>query len=57
MDSTDFAIVDFETTGLYPEHSDRVIEVGVIRLSPDGQRLGEYTTLINPLEKIWSGAT
>src|SRR6266487_4110540 len=42
-----FAVVDLETTGLYPR-SDRVVEVAVIHLSTEGQIIAEFSTLINP---------
>lgn len=42
-----FAVVDVETTGLYPR-TDRVVEVAVVHLSADGQITGEFSTLINP---------
>ncbi|CAN0270892.1 unnamed protein product, partial [Phaeothamnion confervicola] len=42
-----FAIVDLETTGLYPA-TDRVVEVGIVRMSADGRVLDEYSTLVNP---------
>ena len=41
------AVVDLETTGLYPR-SDRVVEVAVIHLSTEGQIIAEFSTLINP---------
>jgi len=42
-----FAVVDVETTGLYPA-TDRVVEVAVVQVSSDGQVTAEFTTLINP---------
>src|SRR3970040_13205 len=45
---TVFAVVDVETTGLYPKANDRVVEVAVVQLSPAGTGLDEYATLINP---------
>ena len=43
----EWAVIDLETTGLEPEEG-RVIEVSVLRLSPDGTVLDEFATLINP---------
>ncbi|MBC7517921.1 MAG: DNA polymerase III subunit epsilon [Microbacteriaceae bacterium] len=43
-----FAIIDFETTGLFPEGTDRVIEVAVVHLDPDGTVTGRWDTLVNP---------
>lgn len=42
-----FAVVDVETTGLYP-WNDRVVEVAVVHVSSDGRLTGEFSTLINP---------
>jgi DNA polymerase-3 subunit epsilon len=45
---TPFAVVDVETTGFSPRLHDRVIEVAVVRLTPDGTIEDEYATLLNP---------
>ena len=45
---TNFAVVDFETTGLFPGAHDRAVEVAVIRTDSVGSPICEYTTLINP---------
>jgi DNA polymerase-3 subunit epsilon len=50
-----FAIVDFETTGLFPERDDRVVEVGVVRLDRDGALIDKYSSLVNPRRDV--GAT
>lgn len=50
-----FAVIDFETTGLLPERSDRVVEVGVVLADDEGRIEEEWTTLINPRRDI--GAT
>ncbi|MHB1487450.1 MAG: 3'-5' exonuclease [Acidimicrobiales bacterium] len=42
-----FAVVDLETTGLYPA-KDRVVEVAVVHLDVDGRIVGEFCTLIDP---------
>lgn len=41
-----YAVVDFETTGMVPERSDRAIEVGIVLVSPDGTIEHEEETLI-----------
>lgn len=41
-----FAVLDFETTGFAA--NDRVIEVGVVLLSCDGDVEGEWSTLLDP---------
>lgn len=45
--STDFATFDFETTGLFPKN-DRVLEIGIVRTSPSGKVVAEFSSLINP---------
>lgn len=48
MDDIEFAVVDVETTGLYAEGHDRVIEIAVIRTNSRGKRRGEFVSLVNP---------
>ncbi|TFB84113.1 DUF2510 domain-containing protein [Cryobacterium algoricola] len=43
-----FAVIDFETTGLFPGGHDRVAEVAVVHVAPDGTIEGRWDTLINP---------
>jgi len=43
-----FATIDFETTGLFAEGTDRAIEVAVVHSDPDGTITGSWDTLINP---------
>ena len=44
---TDWSVLDLETTGLWPS-VDRIVEIGVIRLAPDGHEVGAWTTLVDP---------
>jgi DNA polymerase III subunit epsilon len=44
----EFAVLDFETTGLMPQMHDRVIEVAIVRVDERGETLAEFDTLINP---------
>lgn len=44
---TGFAVIDFETTGLFPNR-DRVIEVAIVHVDPDGTITGQWDTLLNP---------
>jgi DNA polymerase III subunit epsilon len=46
-----FAVIDFETTGLSPDHGDRATEVGVVILSND-KIVDRYQSLINPQRAI-----
>ena len=50
-----FAVIDFETTGLVPERTDRVVEIGVALTDDSGRIEHEWTTLVNPHRDI--GAT
>ena len=43
----EWVILDVETTGLSPR-TDRIVEVGVIRVTANGDELDAWTTLINP---------
>jgi DNA polymerase III subunit epsilon len=45
--SSGFAVVDLETTGLYPS-TDRVVEVGIVHLNTGTEITGQFCTLINP---------
>lgn len=47
IDQTPFAIVDFETTGLYAS-GDRVVEVAVRRFEPKTGTVVAFDTLVNP---------
>ncbi len=48
MPGPGFAVIDFETTGLFPGSHDRVIELAVVHVSTDGRVEGEWETLVNP---------
>lgn len=43
-----FAVIDFETTGLFPGGHDRVIEVALVHVEPDGRIGNRWDTLVNP---------
>lgn len=43
-----YAALDFETTGLFPQKHDRVVEVGVVLLSEEGDVQSSWSTLVNP---------
>jgi len=42
-----FAVIDLETTGLYPAVGDEIVELGVV-LVEDGKLTREYSRLVNP---------
>ncbi len=48
----EFVVVDVETTGLFPEGNDRVVEIALIRLDSFGRQIGRYETLINPMRDV-----
>lgn len=49
--NTTLAVVDLETTGLYPE-GDRVVEVAVVRMEPGRAPALVLDTLINPQRRV-----
>ena len=48
MTAQGFAVIDFETTGLFPGGHDRVIEVAVVHTDVYGSVTGQWETLVNP---------
>lgn len=46
-----FAVIDFETTGLYPAVGDEICEIGVTRLE-NGEIAREFTTLVDPCRPL-----
>jgi ATP-dependent Lhr-like helicase len=48
LDAMPFAVVDLETTGFAARRRDRITEIAIIRLAPDGTTLGEWSSLVNP---------
>jgi DNA polymerase-3 subunit epsilon len=45
-----FAVLEFETTGILAGENDRVTEVAIVHLSPEGRVQGQWSTLVNPGE-------
>ncbi len=43
-----YAVFDLETTGLFPRRNDRIVEVAVVQLDPEGNVEREWATLVNP---------
>lgn len=52
MQKDKIAVIDVETTGLSPWRYDRVVEIAVVVMSPDGSIEFEYETLVNPNRDI-----
>jgi len=50
------AFIDVETTGVSSDLGDRVIEMGIVRYER-GQRVADYSQLINPKRRIGAGVT
>jgi len=46
------AVVDVETTGLFPFRHDRVVEVAVVVIQADGRVVREFVSLVNPARDI-----
>lgn len=46
----DFVSVDTETTGLYPNYGDKIIQLSAVKYK-DGNKIDEFNQYINPLEK------
>ncbi|MFC1938173.1 exonuclease domain-containing protein [Chloroflexota bacterium] len=47
-----FSVVDLETTGVFPNGTDRVIEIAIVHTDSRGNILDEYNTLVNPNRDI-----
>src|ERR1700690_1721792 len=43
----EWVVVDLKTTGLYPR-TDRIVEIGLVRVTADGRELDSWTTVVNP---------
>lgn len=52
---TGYSVIDFETTGFSPQKHDRVVEVGVVHVSPQGVIEDHWASLVNPQRDM--GAT
>ena len=47
-----YTVIDLETTGLFPSRHDRIIEIGILHLSDDGEVEDEWATLVNPQRDV-----
>ena len=54
MKMSRYAVIDVETTGLSPAHNHRILEVAVILVDNDGNKVYEWETLINPVRDVWA---
>ena len=45
---TGYAVVDVETTGLFPGGHDRIAEIAIVQVDSDGRIEDTWTTLVNP---------
>lgn len=52
MPDPGFAVIDLETTGVHAAGHDRVIEIAVVHVAPDGGIEGSWQTLINPEREV-----
>jgi len=48
MEHKGITVIDVETTGLFPNGHDRIIEIAAIKINPDGIRTDQFETLVNP---------
>lgn len=48
LDSVEFAVLDFETTGLHPSQGDRVIQVAVVIADQNGNVFEDWSTYVDP---------
>ena len=52
MAATQIAVIDVETTGLYPFGHDRIVEIAALVITPDGNTLRQFSSLVNPQRDI-----
>lgn len=52
MSGVGFAVIDLETTGFSPKRGDRILEIGLIQITPDGEIENRFTTLVNPQRDV-----
>ncbi|MCG7320454.1 exonuclease domain-containing protein [Arsenicicoccus bolidensis] len=49
---TGYTVIDVETTGLVPERGDRVVEIGIVKVSDFGEIQEHWSTLVNPQRDV-----
>lgn len=52
IDDPEFAVVDIETTGLYPDGGDRIVEIAIVVTNSLGEVLSDWSSRVNPGRKI-----
>ena len=48
MPGAGYAVIDVETTGFSPKRGDRIVEIAIVHVSPNGEVEGTWETLVNP---------
>ena len=49
---TGYTVIDLETTGLFPQKHDRILEIGVVFVTDEGAIEGEWSTLVDPQRDV-----
>lgn len=52
VDMSGYTVVDLETTGLFPQQHDRILEIAIVTVSDAGQIEQEWSTLVNPQRDV-----
>ncbi len=47
-----YTVIDLETTGFSPQKGDRIVEIGVVYVSPMGEIQNGWSTLVNPQRDV-----
>ncbi|MBR7744365.1 DNA polymerase III subunit epsilon [Phycicoccus sp. BSK3Z-2] len=47
-----YTVIDVETTGFSPQQNDRVVEIGVVYVSPRGEIQDHWSTIVNPRRDV-----
>jgi DNA polymerase-3 subunit epsilon len=49
---TGYTVIDLETTGLFPQKHDRVVELAMVYVSEDGEVQDSWSTIVNPQRDV-----
>lgn len=52
MPDRGFAVIDVETTGFSPNRGDRIVEIAIVHVSPDGEIEGAWDSLVDPQRDV-----